>query len=260
MTSQDIIYDFEQLKKLLLGPFYEKDFIGVSILELLSKNFIYLTTKRTRKEFREQFSNKLERLLIHNNVADDEYFRTFRITHYDIQIDIITNDKITSLFDKEFKNFKFDNKNKFQEFHDEKWDSEIQVLFINGQLYTAPEIFQENTYLEILNQRAKIAGLWSNDSFEILFGRDYNFTIFTLKGNELSGTYYLMNDKIRMVFTNPQPNSPEELYYNYILSDTLVLHNYGRSVQLKKCDNFKYIPYPLEQVESDLPRNVQNGS
>ena len=228
MTKTDFLKEYEKFKS-LFQDMYRPSFLNQEILEILEKDFTLLTTKQTRKGFRPMFISVSDELLERWNIADEEYFRIFIITHFDIKIEVITNDNINSILDFNFSNVLFKNIKNFNEIFEEDREDEMEFLFLNGKLFSNDEVFKSDDYLKIKNNRKKIFGDWKSDHFKITFtdrNRFYNY----VNEIELYGEYFFMNNKIRLKFKNAKEYKlPEELYYDFEVKDdeTLILSNYN---------------------------------
>ena len=174
MTKKEISSLFNSLRSLLLKS---DCIIAKECSEILENDFILVMTFRTRKMFRNSFGHYFEEVLKINGIKDDEYFRTFEITHNNYKYSFVTNEKLTTILqeDVEFVNHV---RTKITEVFDEIFEDELRVFFIKGQI-------SENYYFEIPpyrndpEKRKKIIGEWGNENSLYIFSENGKFHFLT---------------------------------------------------------------------------------
>jgi hypothetical protein len=230
MTKAEFQEEFEKLKRIFVSPAHEPNILFIIIRRYLEKDFSLIATKRTRKDFRRMFGNRLDNILANRDIADEDYFRIYIIKHFDIEITLVINNQLNSLIDYEFKNTRFSSLKDFQEIFQEDWEDEIMFLFKSGKLYDNREFFQTEEYNNIISERSKLVGNWEGQNIKLIINDKYDFVKTDYRGTLSGDCVFLDND---VIFKSKE----RESFYNYKL-DGNNLHlsnfNYGHFFTLSK--------------------------
>lgn len=234
MTRAEFEEEFEKLKRIFVSPSHQTNILFNIIRDFLEKDFSLITTKRTRGDFRRTFGNRLDSLLKSRGIKDEDYFRTYTIKHFDIEINLIVNNQLNSLIDYQFKNTRFSTLKDFEEIFQEDWEDEMMFLFKSGKLYTKKDFFQIEEYNNIISERSKIIGNWKGENIQLEIDNNFNFIKTDSKGT-LSGRCVFLDNKI--IFKSIER---ESLYDFKVVNDMLNLSNfnYGSFLILNKITPF----------------------
>ena len=234
MTRAEFEEEFEKLKRIFVSPSHAPNILFNIIRDFLEKDFSLVTTKRTRGDFRRMFGNRLDSLLESRGIKDEDYFRTYIIKHFDIEITLIVNNQLNSLIDYQFKNTRFSTLKDFEEIFQEDWEDEMMLLFKSGKLYSKNDFFQEEDYKNIISERSKIIGNWKGENIHLEIDNNFNFIKTDSKGT-LSGKCVFLDNKI--IFKSIDR---ESLYDFKVVNNMLNLSNfnYGSFFILNKITPF----------------------
>lgn len=217
-----------------------KDIKANLCLRILDSNFKLTMVWRTRSKQRQKWGSNLENILISNNVKDEEFFRYFRIIHYDKYLTILTDNNISKIFEISITQGKFKNI-EIEPFVEDAYNEEVWSTFVNGELCTSNFLFDNKFYEGIKNKYKEIEGVWKNMEYIFHFEQNGILTHYDLCYFDIENDFkksignWILDKNDLIIQTNSQLFSFQHFNLQLTDKDTIELSDsWNNKINLKR--------------------------